>query len=172
MEPSVPLRIRYWLPTVASARLIQFLPQIRCFLGPARRPIPITATLTARWMKSDFTSEFYTPLKLKTFTTQWSRIRTRMVSMMQKKTYLIPIEYLRIPMAMGLPISKKSWATIPTSKLMAPTAGHRQRLMLRIVVDTWQPSPVWKRKTKWRTSGLPIHGWEQVTPKPKVHGNG
>ena len=41
-----------------------------------------------------------------------------------------------------------------------------------VVVDTWQPSPVWKRKTKWRTSGLPIHGWEQVTLKPKVHGNG
>ena len=27
--------------TVAFALLIQFLPQIRCFLGPARRPIPI-----------------------------------------------------------------------------------------------------------------------------------
>ena len=39
-------------------------------LGPAKRVIPISATLTDSWMISGFTTAFFTPLKLITYTMQ------------------------------------------------------------------------------------------------------
>ena len=172
MEAFRYLRIRHWWQITPFAVPTPCLPKTHCFLEKARKAILTSATSMDRWMIYDFMTEYFTPLKSMTFTMQWRLIQTRMVSMMQRKCCSIPTLPHRILMAMDLPISRKLWATILTSRLIVLLHGLPPRQMLKVVVVILPPSPVWKRKIKWIQSGLQIPGWVGVILKLKVLGNG